>query len=36
MSKAAEQFGDQLKEATTKAGETLKTAADQRGLTRKV
>jgi len=32
MSKAAERFGGQLKEATTKAGETLKTAADERGL----
>ena len=32
MSKAAEQFGDQLREATTKASETLRTAADQRGL----
>jgi hypothetical protein len=32
MSKAAERLGGQLKEATAKAGETLKTAADERGL----
>ena len=32
VSKAAEQFGGQLKQATAKAGEKLKTAADQRGL----
>jgi flagellar hook-basal body complex protein FliE len=32
MSKVAERFGDQLKQATSKAGEKLKTAAEERGL----
>jgi hypothetical protein len=32
LSKSAERFGDQVSEATTKAGETLKSAAKQRGL----
>jgi hypothetical protein len=32
MSKAAERVGDQLKQATLKAGEMLKSAADDRGL----
>jgi flagellar hook-basal body complex protein FliE len=32
MSKTAERFGHQLKQATAKAGEKLKTAAEERGL----
>ena len=32
MSKVAERFGGQLKQATSKAGEKLKTAAEERGL----
>jgi hypothetical protein len=32
MSKAAEHFGDQVKHATAKAGEKLKSAAEERGL----
>jgi hypothetical protein len=32
MSKAADRVGDQLRQATVKAGEKLKSAAEERGL----